>query len=73
MGWMFLGHLFEWWINPKYLSLIPLLHNIFDSVGASGFLFISGISIQLSYRKRIQRIKTSIDYSYIGGFRKNQE
>jgi len=63
MGWMFLGHLFEWWINPTYFSLIPLLHNLFDSIGAAGFLFISGVSIQLSFRKNMERMKNS-NYTY---------
>jgi hypothetical protein len=36
---------------------------IFDPIGASGLLFISGVSITLSYRNRLTKINTSEDYT----------
>ncbi|MHA1669655.1 MAG: heparan-alpha-glucosaminide N-acetyltransferase domain-containing protein [Promethearchaeota archaeon] len=57
MGWMFLGHLLEWWIRPEYASINNFTHVILDSVGASGFLFISGVSIAISYRNRIYKVE----------------
>jgi len=57
MGWMFLGHLLEWWIRPEYAYVNNFTHVILDSVGASGFLFISGVSIALSYQNRIYKVE----------------
>ena len=67
MAWMFLGHLLEWWIKPEYLFINTITHQILDSVGASGFLFISGLSIVLSLRRKQSRvdydqIETKIEY-----------
>ena len=50
MGWMFLGHLLDWWLKAEYFSLKNFTHSILDPIGASGFLFISGVSIAISYR-----------------------
>ena len=63
MGWMFLGHLLEWWIRPEYAYVNNFTHVILDSVGASGFLFISGVSIALSYRNRIYRVEVLKEYT----------
>ena len=57
MSWMFLGHLIDWWIKPEYLWVRTLTFYIFDPVGASGFLFISGVSITLSYRNRLYKVE----------------
>ena len=64
MGWMFLGHLIDWWIKPEFLCLESLTFSIFDPIGASGFLFISGVSITLSYRNRIIKIDVLKEISY---------
>lgn len=55
MMWMFLGHLFGWWINPKDSWIIEPLFAIFDPIGAAAFLFISGVSVTLSYRDRLRK------------------
>ena len=52
MTWMYLGHLLEWWIKPEYLFINTIAHQTLDSVGASGFLLISGLSMALSYRRK---------------------
>ena len=44
---------------PVHRTLIM----IFDPLGASGLLFISGVSITLSYRNRLSKINTSKDYT----------
>ncbi|MBY9020006.1 MAG: acyltransferase family protein [Candidatus Lokiarchaeota archaeon] len=64
MSWMFLGHLIEWWIRPEFLWLREFTFFIFDPIGASGFLFISGVSITLSYRNRLYRVEEVKDLSY---------
>ncbi len=72
MGWMFLGHLLEWWIKPEYAYINNFTHVILDSVGAAGFLFVSGVSIAISYEKRKNSIevlgeftKTRVRNSYL--------
>ncbi len=65
MGWMFLGHLLEWWIKPEFINVNNFTHIILDSVGASGFLFISGVSIALSYRNRIYKIEVLKEFTKI--------
>ncbi|MFX1364359.1 MAG: heparan-alpha-glucosaminide N-acetyltransferase domain-containing protein [Promethearchaeota archaeon] len=57
MAWMILTHLIDWWLKNDYSSINSFTKMIFDPIGASGFLFISGISITLSYRNKI--IETS--------------
>jgi len=64
MSWMFLGHLIEWWIKPEYLWVKTFTFYIFDPIGAAGFLFISGVSITLSYRNRLYKIEEYKNISY---------
>jgi len=64
MGWMFLAHLIDWWIKPEFLWLRIFTFRIFDPIGASGFLFISGVSIALSYRNRMYKIEVLKEVSY---------
>jgi uncharacterized membrane protein len=64
MAWMFLGHLIDWWARPEFFWLNDLAFSIFDSIGASGFLFISGVSITLSYRNRMYRVEELKKLSY---------
>jgi len=64
MGWMFLGHLIDWWIKEEFLWLESLTFSIFDPIGASGFLFISGVSITLSYRNRLFKVNVLKEISY---------
>ncbi|MHA1104475.1 MAG: heparan-alpha-glucosaminide N-acetyltransferase domain-containing protein [Promethearchaeota archaeon] len=63
MVWMFLGHLLEWWIRPEYAHVNNFTHVILDSVGASGFLFISGVSIALSYQNRIYKVEVLKEFT----------
>ena len=64
MSWMFLGHLIDWWIKPEFSWLESLTFSVFDPIGASGFLFISGVSIALSYRNRMYRVDVLKELSY---------
>ncbi|MHA2287226.1 MAG: acyltransferase family protein [Promethearchaeota archaeon] len=65
MGWMFLAHLIDWWIKPEYDWLESLTFKIFDPIGASGFLFISGVSIALSYRNRMYKVEVLKEISHL--------
>ena len=58
MIWIILTHLIDWWLNSDFDWLHSLLIMIFDPIGASGLLFISGVSITLSHRNRITQIKS---------------
>ena len=64
MAWMFLEHLIGWWIQPGFIWLESLAFSIFDPIGASGFLFISGVSITLSYRNRMYKVEVLKEISY---------
>ncbi|MHA1320409.1 MAG: acyltransferase family protein [Promethearchaeota archaeon] len=64
MSWMFLGHLIEWWIIDDFLWVRTLTFYLFDPIGAAGFLFISGVSITLSYRNRLSKVEEGKDLTY---------
>jgi len=64
MSWMVLTHLIDWWLKNEYSWLHSIMIMILDPIGASGFLFISGVSVSLSVRKRIMRANASEDYNY---------
>ncbi|MBD3215416.1 MAG: DUF1624 domain-containing protein [Candidatus Lokiarchaeota archaeon] len=62
--WMIFGHLFVWWMDYSYVpffydSIVPL----FEPLGAAGFIFISGVSLQYSYSKKLNEseIEKKID------------
>ena len=63
MAWMIFGHLIDWWTKPESSWVVGIFHSFFDPIGASCFLFISGMSITLSYRKRRSKAKYSPDIS----------
>jgi hypothetical protein len=64
MTWMIMGHLINWWVRTEYSWLYSITSMIIDPIGASGFLFISGVSITISLRGRLNRAKELEDYNY---------
>ncbi len=63
MSWMFLTHLIDWWFGGgDWLQTVTV--SIIDPIGASGFLFISGVSVALSYRNRMYGVEVLKDISY---------
>jgi hypothetical protein len=62
--WMIFGHLAEWWMSFDSFLLLNELILFVDAIGGTGFLFISGVSLTLSYRSKIKRINYEGDYSY---------
>jgi uncharacterized membrane protein len=64
MTWMILNHLIAWWLNTDYMWIHTMAIMIIDPIGASGFLFISGVSIAISYRRRLNQAKVSENYNY---------
>ena len=53
ISYMIGGHLMDWWIQPESRWLWYIIIFIFSWVGAAGFLFVSGISSIISYRRGI--------------------
>ena len=64
MAWMILTHIIDWWLNDKYNWLHRATIMIVDPIGASGFLFISGVSVMISYKNRFDKIEISNNYTY---------
>jgi uncharacterized membrane protein len=64
MFWMVFTHLIDWWLKSEFIWFHRITVMLFDSFGASGFLFISGVSIALSYRNNLNKRKTTEDHSF---------
>lgn len=62
MQYMVVGHLINWWIINSQFWVFMAVLNIFDFLGPSAFLFVSGMSITLSLRIRLH--KADIDPNY---------
>ena len=56
---MILGHLMDWWIIPEDRWLVHMLFAFLAPIAASGFMFISGFSIILSYKRKVTNIEDS--------------
>jgi uncharacterized membrane protein len=52
MLWMILGHNLAWVLAPNFEIFHDVIFNIVDVIGSSGFIFISGVSMGLSYKRR---------------------
>ncbi|MHA1803078.1 MAG: heparan-alpha-glucosaminide N-acetyltransferase domain-containing protein [Promethearchaeota archaeon] len=63
MLWMFIGHLSGWWMAEEDMYIAHLLFAIFDPIGASAFIFISGISTCFSVRNRQEKSKILEDFN----------
>ena len=61
---MFLYHIQSWWIRDTDLWFTDVMYSSYAILGTTGFLFISGVSIALSYRSRMYRIEVLKDMSY---------
>ncbi len=62
MCWMFLGHLEDWWLIGRDNWFNTYTHAIFDVVGSSAFLFVSGLSTAISYRNRVKKAESTEGY-----------
>ena len=57
---MVYGHLFDWWLTTEdYWFLNDFLRPFLGPIAVTGFVFISGISTGLSYRKNYLKAKNS--------------
>ncbi|MFX1366897.1 MAG: heparan-alpha-glucosaminide N-acetyltransferase domain-containing protein [Promethearchaeota archaeon] len=62
MIYIMASHMIDWWAIEDWLFYIPV--SLFSALGAAGFVFISGVSTMISYRKRFERVKTDENYNY---------
>lgn len=64
--WMIIGHSMGWWIISQdyYTELFFYINVLVDAMGAAGFLFISGMSLTLSYHEKLEKVKIIDDYTY---------
>ncbi|MHA2128772.1 MAG: heparan-alpha-glucosaminide N-acetyltransferase domain-containing protein [Promethearchaeota archaeon] len=56
MVWIVLTHLLDWWLKSEFHWFHRLMIMIFDPIGASGLLFISGVSVTLSHRRKLNKV-----------------
>ena len=56
---MILGHLLDWWVRLEDRWLIDMLFAFLAPIAATGFMFISGFSSMLSYKRKIANIEDS--------------
>jgi hypothetical protein len=57
---MVYGHMLQFWIRPEDYWLKFWLYAFLAPIGATGFLFISGVSATLAYRNNLQTQKVMI-------------
>ncbi|MFX1375018.1 MAG: heparan-alpha-glucosaminide N-acetyltransferase domain-containing protein [Promethearchaeota archaeon] len=63
MVYIMVGHMIDWWSHPVDDWLFYVYVSLFSALGAAGFVFISGVSTMISYRKRIEKTDNQEDYS----------
>jgi uncharacterized membrane protein len=56
-------HMIEWWVLPEDDWLFDIMVGIVGEVGASGFLFVAGLSGIMLFRNRLNKAVNSDDYS----------
>lgn len=62
--WMIVGHTIGWWTTPEFSYEVHLITLVVDAFGAAGFLFVSGMSITLSYLKKREKAQNTDGYNY---------
>ncbi len=63
MVYIMVGHMIDWWSRPADDWLFFVHVSLFSALGAAGFVFISGVSTMISYRKKTEKAKNSGGYS----------
>ena len=61
--WMIIAHLQMEWLKATDYSVHLFTFAILDVMGSCAFLFVSGISTMISYKKRLKKITLSNDYT----------
>jgi len=63
------GHLFDWWLTEDDYWFFLFLKNVFGIWGATGFVFLSGVSTNISYKQGLE-LGDSKDASFMKKGRK---
>ena len=63
MVYIMVGHMIDWWTIPSEDWLFNVYVSLFSALGAAGFVFISGVSTMISYRKRVEKVTITANYS----------
>ncbi|TFF95468.1 MAG: DUF1624 domain-containing protein, partial [Promethearchaeota archaeon] len=61
--WMIVGHLIGWWIIGEDFWISPLIFSYLDFLGSTAFILISGISMTIFFRTRMQKAQRFEYYS----------
>ena len=62
MGMVF-GHILNWWLKSEDLWLYIIMYSTIGPIAASAFLFVSGVSAALAYKKRLILAKESKEFN----------
>lgn len=62
---MIFGHILEWWISFDSYWFKDWMFAFLESVGATGFLFVSGISTALAYKNSLIKSNNSKDFNLL--------
>ncbi len=60
---MVVGHMLNWWLTEADLWIYLVYYIILAPLGVSAFLFISGASTTLAYRKRLMLLNESDEFN----------
>ncbi|MFX1480376.1 MAG: heparan-alpha-glucosaminide N-acetyltransferase domain-containing protein [Promethearchaeota archaeon] len=63
MVYIMVGHMIDWWSRPVDDWLFFVYVSLFSALGAAGFVFISGVSTIISYRKKVDKAKNTEGYN----------
>ncbi len=61
--WMIFGHTMDWWLIKEDRWYYLTLKAYFDFLGAGTFIFISGVSIMISYKSRMLKTNNTEGYN----------
>ncbi|MEJ2251562.1 MAG: heparan-alpha-glucosaminide N-acetyltransferase domain-containing protein [Candidatus Lokiarchaeota archaeon] len=64
MVYMITGHLTRWWVQSQFIPPLNFFYLFVEPFGASGFLFISGLSIALSFDRKYKQTKLADPFTY---------
>jgi uncharacterized membrane protein len=57
------GHMLSWWVIPEDFWITGILHSFLGDLAAGGFLFVSGISAVIFFKRRVLKAEMSNEIS----------
>lgn len=61
--YMIFGHAVIWWTKESHKEIVLILRRLTEILGATGFLFVSGISAVLALRIKSEKVKDDLKYT----------